>query len=107
MEYLARLRDLDLLPLKYRFMLSDLIMFYDIYNGKSCIKLPEYYKPITLEDKCRLRKNIKPPTYFAANDTIDLENMRKNKNDDLSLNFLIYVQLMLKQVSSKIVFSFG
>ena len=85
LEYANKLRDLDLLPLKYRFMLSDLLLFYDIYNNKSCVKLPECYKPITNEDKSRLRRTIKPPDYLGGNETFNLENMRKNKNDDLSL----------------------
>ena len=87
-EYLSRLRDLDLLPLKYRFMLSNLVLFYNIYNNKSCVKLPGYYVPITNEDKNRLRKTIKPPNYLGGNETlINLENMRKIKNNDLSLKF--------------------
>ena len=85
-EYLNRLRDLDLLPLKYRFMLSNLVLFYNIYNNKSCVKLPGYYVPITNEDKNRLRMTIKPPNYLGGNETlINLENMRKIKNNDLSL----------------------
>ena len=66
-------------------MLSDLLLFYDIYNNKSCVKLPECYKPITNEDKSRLRRTIKPHDYLGGNETLNLENMRKNKNDDLSL----------------------
>ena len=85
LEYTNRLRDLNLLPLKYRFMLSDLSMFYEIYNDKSCIKIPEYYKPLTNEDTSRLRKTIQPPSYLGGNETLNLEKMRKTKNDNLSL----------------------
>ena len=84
-EYIKRLKELDMLPLQYRFMFSSLTMFYKIYNGKTCIKLPEYYKPITNEDTSRLRKAIKPPKYLLGNETINLENMRNTKNDSLSI----------------------
>ena len=86
MEYMSKLRQLDLLPLEYRFLFSDLIMFYKIYNDVSCIKLPEYYKPITNEDRSRLRTTINPPNYLGANSqTINLQNLRNTKFDKTSL----------------------
>ena len=84
-EYTKRLKDLNLLPLRCRFLLSDLIMFYKIYYKKTCIKLPEYYIPVSHEDICRLRKTIKPPEYLIGNKTIDLGNLRQTKNDSLSI----------------------
>lgn len=87
LEYVKRLKDLDLLPLKYRFILSDLVMFYNIYNKKTCVELPGYYRPITDNDRCRLRRTIRPPDYLGVqnNDKLDLDNLRKTKNDDMSL----------------------
>ena len=86
MEYMTKLKQLDLLPLEYRFLFSDLIMFYKIYNDVSCIKLPEYYTPIANEDRVRLRATIKPPNYLSANrQTINLENLRSTKFDKTSL----------------------
>ena len=91
-EYLMRLRDLDLLPMKYRFMFSDLVLFYDIYYEHSCIELPEHYKPYTNDDlRSRLRNIIRPPDYLNSNETLDLQNLRKTKNDELSLNCTIDV----------------
>ena len=84
-EYLARLRDLDLLPLRYRFMFSDLVLFHKIYNNDSCIKLPSYLQPFTDADRNRLRSNIRPPTYFQDSTTINLDGMRSNRYDELSL----------------------
>ena len=76
-EYLARLRDLDLLPLRYRFMFSDLVLFHKIYNNDSCIKLPSYLQPFTDADRNRLRSNIRPPTYFQDSTTINLDGTRR------------------------------
>ena len=42
-EYHLRLRDLDLLPIKYRFILSDLLLFHSIFYTRCNINLPEYY----------------------------------------------------------------
>ena len=88
-EYIKRLKELDLLPLRYRFLFSDLIMFYNIYYRKTCVKLPEYYKPITDNDTCRLRRTIKPPNYLICNETIHLQNLRQTKNDTLSIKCTI------------------
>ena len=88
LEYFKRLKDLDLLPFWYRFMYSDLVMFYKIYNNEICVKLPGYYKPVTMEDTNRLRKIIKPPDYLVNNETIRLGNMRQTKNDSLSVKCL-------------------
>ena len=85
LEYMNRLRDLDLLPIEYRFILSDLIIYYNIYNNKSCVKLPEYYHPVTDEDRSKLRKNIKPPDYLEANEILDLGQLRKTKSNEFSL----------------------
>ena len=72
-------------------MFSDLVLFYNIYYAISCIKLPEHYKPFTNEERVRLRSTIRPPNYLNSNETLDLDNMRKTKNDKLSLNCTIDV----------------
>ena len=86
-EYIKRLKDLDLLPLQYRFIFSDLTMFYKIYYKQSCITLPDYFKPISNDDiSTRLRKTIRPPEYLLGTEnTINLEELRKTKNDHLSI----------------------
>ena len=80
-----RLRDLDLLPMKVRFLTADLMLFYDIYNDLSCVKLPEYLKPFSQEERRRLRPIIKPPEIFAGKETLSLQKMRESKNDCYSL----------------------
>ena len=84
-EYLARLRDLDLLPLQYRFMLSDLLIFFKIYYNSSCIKLPAYLQPVTDVDRNRLRTCIRPPSYFENITTTNLDVLRSTRYDKLSL----------------------
>ena len=40
-EYLSRLKELDLLPLEYNFRLTDLILFHDIvYNTSTIVGIP-------------------------------------------------------------------
>lgn len=43
-EYTCRLRDLDLLPLKYFFECNDLIIFHKIYNNVYFVKLPLHFR---------------------------------------------------------------
>ena len=88
-EYTTRLKELDLLPLQYRFLFSDLAMFYKIYYKMTCVKLPEYYKPITIVDTSRLRKTIQPPKYMIGNEVVDLENLRQTKNDSTSVKCMV------------------
>ena len=40
--FLKKQRDLDLLPMKFKFIYSDLILFYKIVYNKVKIKLPQY-----------------------------------------------------------------
>ena len=80
-----RLRDLDLLPIKERFLTSDLLLFYDIYNNISCVELPSYLKNSTQEQRTRLRSSIKPPKYYAVNESLKFQVMRQSRNDSFSL----------------------
>ena len=66
-------------------------MFFKIYYKKSCITLPEYYKPLSNDDiSTRLRKTIKPPEHLLENEnSINLEELRKTKNDRLSIKCII------------------
>ena len=40
--FLKKQRNLDILPMKYKFLFSDLILFYNIINNNVQIKLPNY-----------------------------------------------------------------
>ena len=85
-EYLMRLRDLDLLPLKERFLTSDLLLFYDAYNDMSCVKLPSYVKHLSQNERGRLRPKIVPPQHYAGNESgLCLQEMRQSRNDCFSL----------------------
>ena len=69
-EYLSRLKELDLLPLEYKFRLTDLILFHDIVYNTSTIHLPDYIVQADNNDIAahnnRLRQNINPPFYSAG-----------------------------------------
>ena len=87
-EYSSRLRDLDLMPMEYKFELTDLIMFHHILNDRSVVKLPPYLLPIDSNDRSRLRSNIRQPERLHDCDSTgvpDLNNMRSNRYDRLSL----------------------
>ena len=43
--YLVHCRQLNILPIKFRFDFNDLKMFHSIVHGFSCVKLPEYIIP--------------------------------------------------------------
>ena len=55
LEYLKRLFDLKILPLKAKFAFTDLILFHKIFHGNTCIKLPDYLARVTDDDLHRLR----------------------------------------------------
>ena len=85
-EYISRLNDLELLPIKYFFDLTDLVRFHKIYNNNYCIKLPSYYRPYNDNDKSQLRCAIVPPNYYnSQRETIDLHSMRAISHDSKSL----------------------
>lgn len=41
-HYLLKLKELDILPLGYTFLFTDLLLFHRIIHGNICIKLPSY-----------------------------------------------------------------
>ena len=84
-EYLMRLRDLDLLPLSKRFLLSDLLLFFDIYHGDSCLKLPKYVKHLSQDQRSRLRTKILPPKDQDIEKACILSQMRQSRTDPFSL----------------------
>ena len=85
-EYTCRLRDLNLLPIEYFFVLNDLIIFQKIYNDNYCIKLPLYFRPYNDNDRGRLRSTVSAPEYYnSQRATLDLASMRAMSHDDKSL----------------------
>ena len=87
-EYLSRLRDLDLLPMESRFDYTDLVMFHNIYHEKSIVKLPSYITPITNNDRGRLRVNIRQPDRLNQPESSVLSSLsqrRINRLDNFSL----------------------
>ena len=76
-EYTCRLRDLDLLPIKYIFILNDLIIFHKIFHDCYFIKLPLYFRPNNDDDRGRIRSLVAPPDYYnSQRTTVDLGSMR-------------------------------
>ena len=81
-----RLKDLDLMPIRYRFIFSDLLLFHQIFYKKSCIVLPVYYTKYSGDERNRLRSVIKPPEYYGGGTQImNLQKLRETKNSELSL----------------------
>ena len=91
-EYLKRLKDLDILPMEYKFVYTDLVQFYKIYHGLSVVKLPSYLQPVTAEDRCRLRPRIIPVLQDQPEGSEilpDLALMRSNRYDSASLKCVL------------------
>lgn len=94
-EYMKRLKDLDILPLEYKFAYTDLVQFFKIYHDMSVVKLPEYLQPVTNDDTDRLRSNIRPPAQYGQAEEAgipDFATMRRNRNDSTSLKCVIINQ---------------
>ena len=91
-EYLSRLRDLDLLPMEFKFDYTDLVMFHKIYHGRSIVKFPGYLVPITHNDRGRLRTNIRQPVRLNQLESCSLSNLgqrRTNRLDEFSLKSMV------------------
>ena len=56
-EFLKKQCSLDLLPMKYKFLLSDLTLFYKIINNYVEIKLPNYILRIGPQDVNRITRS--------------------------------------------------
>ena len=85
-EYTCRLRDLDLLPIKYFFILNDLIIFHKKFYDCYFIKLPVYFRPYNDDDRGRLRSLVAPPDYYnSQRTTLDLGSVRAVSYDAKSL----------------------
>ena len=56
-EFLKKQWSLDLLPMKYKFLLSDLTLFYKIVNNCIEIKLPNYVSRIEPQDVSRITRS--------------------------------------------------
>ena len=92
LQYPSRLKDLDLMPMEFKFKFTDLVMFHNIYNDRSVIKLPHYLIPITNNDRCRLRSNIRQPERLHESESSgmpDLNCRRNNRFDRFSLKCTI------------------
>ena len=58
-EFLRKQQDLDLLPMKYKFLFSDLILFFRIVNNEVKINLPNYVTRIEPQDVKRVTRSTK------------------------------------------------
>ena len=87
-EYLKRLKYLDILPMEYKFVYTDLVQFFKVYHEMSVVKLPSYLQPMTNAESGRLRTNIQPPVQYSQSGEFGNPNlavMRENRYDSTSL----------------------
>ena len=91
-EYLKRLKDLDLMPMNFKFIFTDLVLFHNIFHGHSIIKFPQYLTPITNDDRSRLMSNTRPPERFnqlTSTDTLHFASARSRQLDSTSFKCVI------------------
>ena len=91
-EYYRKLKDINLMPLKSKFQLNDLILFHKIFYQISIVSFPHYIKLADIDDieNDRLRPNIRPPNYLGAPVQSNLKEMRAEaKVDHLSVKLSI------------------
>jgi len=58
-EYIQKLIKLEILPLKDKMKVADILMFYKIANNLSCVQLPEYLKRVDYNSLPNTRKHSK------------------------------------------------
>ena len=91
-EYLKRLKDLDLMPMNFKFIFTDLVMFHNIFHGHSVVKFPQYLTPVTDNDRSRLRSNVKPPEWlnqYSSSEVPAFSSLRSRQLDNTSLKCVI------------------
>ena len=96
-EYIRRLKALDLLPLDLKFIQTDLLLFHDIVYNISTIHFPDYIVRAEHNDitNCRLRQNINPPLFPAGHELkYDMGALRTESTlDYLSYKVLVDVRV--------------
>ena len=65
--YLQKLETLNILPIKFRLIFTDLCLFQKIMNKTISIELPLYFQPTTEEELTKLRTTHKDPDYLECN----------------------------------------
>ena len=91
-EYLKRLKDLDLMPMNFKFMFTDLVMFHKIFHGHSVVKFPQYLQPVTDSDRSRLRSNVRPPNRLnqsSPSEVTTFSSLRSRQLDKTSFKCVI------------------
>ena len=58
-EFLTNQRKLELLPMKFKFLHADLVLFFKIVNNKVNIKLPNYVSRIEPHDVKKITRSSK------------------------------------------------
>ena len=72
-SYLLKLRSLDLLPIEFRLIYTDLSLFYKIIHKTISIDLPQYIHPISEDQLGRLRSTQKDRSYLVCDTEEKLE----------------------------------
>ena len=67
-DYLCKLNKIDILPIGYKFLVTDLLLFHKIVYNNICIKLPEY---IRLVAPCSMPNPLKR---LRPRKIIDIQN---------------------------------
>ena len=63
--YIQKLQKLDLLPIKYKFMFTDLSLSHKIISGNICIRVPTYFRMVTPKEiEGKLRSSHLDPLCF-------------------------------------------
>ena len=86
-KYFRRLQDLELLPIKSRFILNDLAFFHKVFYRYCRVAFPDYLKVAVQEDLSddRVRSRIVPPDYLGAPIRNEFEDLRASKLDLFSM----------------------
>ena len=79
-EYLSRLCDLNILPISCRLVLTDLLMFFDILRGNTCVTLPDYINKVQPDDieMSRLRSSHLDPDCYKSTLQINCTTFQSN-----------------------------
>ena len=83
-EYLSRLRDIDLLPMEAKcsyIQTWSMAMLHNIYYDRSVVKLPPYIVPMTGTDRGRFRSNTRPPERYNQGESSGLPNIHERRNN--------------------------
>ena len=98
-QYLEKLKDLNILPLKLKFIMTDLILFYKIMHSMVPIPLPEIF---TVTEATQVRYTRNTANIVNCKDTTSIQCSIKPKCESFRNSFFFRTMLIWNKIPCEI-----